>query len=248
MTMLAAQPSPAPRDRLPLDHPSLRQAHRLYFVLTNHCNYSCPWCSMYSSPAGKTWMKLEDYRRVLGSQGRCEIQLEGGEPTLHPQFGEFVRLAREHEGCFRLVVCTNGSILPRNKACLRAWLESLGEDCVLKLSVNHYLLGRNPDLLRLAVLVRDILKEMGGRRMLVLNVRLRKGVEDDDARVIEAVRGASLLPQANVFYLRRYGLAARQTGWEAPVWAGHNFTMINPDGRLFGPDFVVSSEAMRDLP
>ena len=246
--MFAAVPSPELRGKLPLDHPSLRQAHRLYFVLTNHCNYSCPWCSMYSSPAGNTWMKLEDYRKVLSDRGECEIQLEGGEPTLHPQFGDFVDLAREHRGCRQLIVCTNGRTLPRHKPALAAWLERLGEDCVLKLSVNHYLLERDESLLRLAALARDIFREMGGRRMLVVNVRLRRGVKKDDNHVVEAVQAAGLMPHANVFHLRRYGLASHQTGWKPPVWAGYNFTMVNPDGRLFGPDFVASSEAMRDLP
>ena len=248
MNMFPSVHLPAPHEKLPLDHPRLRQAHRLYFVLTNHCNYSCPWCSMYSSPAGNTWMKLEDYRRVIGGHGDCEIQLEGGEPTLHPQIGEFLRLGREYGGCRRLIVCTNGSVLPRNKAGLTAWLESLGEDCVLKLSVNHYLMERDAGLLQLAVLARDIFEERGGRRMLVVNVRIRRDVEEDDARVVEAVRQAGLMPHANIFHLRRYGLASPQTNWEAPVWAGYNFTMVNPDGRLFGPDFVASSEAMRELP
>ena len=79
------------------------------------------------------------------------------------------------------------------------------------------------------------------------NVRLRKGM-DGDARVVEAVRDAGLLPHANVFFLRRYGLASHQLDWDPPAWAGYNFTMVNPDGRLFGPDFVASSEAMRWLP
>jgi hypothetical protein len=192
-------------------------------------------------------MKLEDYRRVLAKHQDCEIQLEGGEPTLHPQFEEFIRLAQGHGDCRRLIVCTNGSVLPRDKTGLRGWLEGLGEDCVLKLSVNHHLLDRDAGLLQLAKSARDIMEEMGGRRMLVVNVRVRKGVEDDDAQVVEAVRDAGLLPHANIFHLRRYGLASHQHDWEPPVWAGYNFTMVNPDGRLFGPDFVASSEAMREL-
>lgn len=235
-------------DDLPLDHPSLRGPYRIYFALTNHCNRACPWCSTCSSPRGSTWLSLDDYVRAFPEEGDFEVQLEGGEPTLHPDFAEFARTAREHPRCTRLVVCTNGVVLPRERGPLRAWLDLLGERCTLKLAVNHHLLERDAGLLALAGLIHDLFDEMGGDRLLVLNVRLRKGDEDDDAWVRDAVVKAGLIEHANVFFLQRYGFAEGREEWDRPFLVDTKFTMVNPDGRDLGSDLIARSEAMRRLP
>ena len=232
----------------PLDHPSPDRPHRIYAALTNHCNRACPWCSTCSSPRGHTWLRLEDCARALPESGRFELQLEGGEPTIHPDFWEFVRLAREHPRLGRLVVCTNGVALPRSERRLGTWVERLGAPLTLKLSVNHHLLDHDSGLIRLATGLRDVFGALGGDRLLVLNVRLRRGIEDDDRRVREAVERAGLLPHSNVFFLQRYGYAAGEEGWEPPAPVSDRFSMINPDGAVFGPDLIARSEAMRGLP
>lgn len=232
---------------LPLDRPNAQRPHRLYVATTNHCNRACPWCSTCSSPKGSTWLSLDDYRASFPDEGPFEVQLEGGEPTIHPQFEELVRLARQNARCCRLVVVTNGVVLPREPAKLRAWLAALGAPLTLKLSINHHLLRRDCGLIALAALSRQLLAELGGDRELVLNVRLRKGAPDDDAFVVEAVETAGLIDRANVFFLQRYGFGERFADWEEPFVVGDNFTLVNPDGQLFGPDLVGRSEAMRRL-
>jgi MoaA/NifB/PqqE/SkfB family radical SAM enzyme len=233
---------------VPLDHPTPGRPHRVYFALTNHCNRSCPWCSTCSSPRAGTWLTPADYAARFPATGPFQVQLEGGEPTLHPDFWEFVRLAREHPRCTHLVLCTNGVVLPRRPDRLRAWIEPLGAPLTIKLSINHHLLEHDPGLLALAVLTPDLFAELGGSRLLVLNVRLRRGYEDDDRRVREAVEAAGLLPHANVFFLQRYGFAAGEAGWDlpTPVWDG--FTLVNPDGSAYGPDLLARSAGMRLLP
>jgi MoaA/NifB/PqqE/SkfB family radical SAM enzyme len=233
---------------LPLDHPTPDRPHRVYFALTNHCNRACPWCSTCSSPRGGTWLSLADYAGRFPATGPFQVQLEGGEPTLHPDFWEFVRLAREHPRCTHLVLCTNGVVLPRQPDRLRAWLVCLGTPVTVKLSVNHHLLDEDPGLIALAQGVRDLFAELGGERLLVVNVRLRRGREDDDRRVREVVESAGLLPHTNVFFLQRYGFASGEMGWDppAPVW--DRFTLVNPDGSAYGPDLVARSEGMRRLP
>jgi hypothetical protein len=233
---------------VPLDHPTPDRPHRVYFALTNHCNRSCPWCSTCSSPRGSTWLTPAAFVARFPAAGPFQVQLEGGEPTVHPQFWEFVRLAREHPRCTQLVLCTNGVVLPRQRDRLRAWLERLGTPLTLKLSVNHHLLDHDGGLIGLAVLARDLMAELGGERLLVLNVRQRRGYEDDDRRVREVVAAAGLLPHANVFFLQRYGFASDEESWDppAPVW--HAFTLVNPDGSAHGPDLLARSEGMRLLP
>jgi hypothetical protein len=232
----------------PLDHPTPERPLRVYVALTNHCNRACPWCSTCSSPRGDTWLDPETMLAALPSQEAFELQLEGGEPTVHPRFWDFVRLARAEPRCTRLVVCTNGVVLPRSADRLAAWIDRLGAPLTLKLSVNHHLLDEDPGLIDLARALRDRFAETGGDRLLVLNIRLRAGHDDDDRRVRDAVDAAGLLPHANVFYLQRYGFASNEEAWELPSPVSDRFVMLNPDGRLYGPDLVARSEGMRRLP
>jgi hypothetical protein len=65
--------------------------------------------------------------------------------------------------------------------------------------------------------------------------------------VREAVTSAGLDDRANVFALQRYGMASDEQGWDTPFLAGHNFRLVNPDGRVFGPDLCERSRAMGEL-
>jgi organic radical activating enzyme len=229
---------------VPLDFPTPERPHRLYFALTNACNRACPWCSTCSSPRGRTWLAGGDLDRQLPAEGPFEVQLEGGEPTLHPRFWDFVERVRAHARCTRLVVSTNGVLLPRTRSALGAWLERLGEPVTVKLSINHHLMEHDSDLLALAKLLCELARP---QRQMVLNVRLRRGVADDDNRVRAAVTSAGLEAHANVFFLQRYGFAAAQAGWDAPFAVSDRFTLINPDGSAHGQDFVGRSRAMGKL-
>lgn len=231
----------------PLDHPTPGRAHRVYLTLTNHCNRACPWCCTHSSPAGRSWLDPGRVAAHIPAQGQFQLQLEGGEPTLHPRLSEFVAIARDHPRCERLVLCSNGVAIPHDSARLRGWLLGFGERFTLKLSINHHLLERDHRLIDLACTVRGVLEELGDGRLLVLNVRLRKGVADDDRAIRERIEAAGLAACANIFFLQRYGLAEGEEGWEPPYLAGHNFTLVNPDGRAFGTDLLARSAAMRGL-
>lgn len=232
---------------LPRDRPSERRPHRVYVATSNHCNRACPWCSTCSSPRGSTWVGVEQYLASFPGEGPFEVQLEGGEPTIHPEFDELVRLARAHPRCTRLVVVSNGVVVPREHDPLRAWLARLGAPLTFKLSINHHLLARDRDLLELAAAIRDAFTRLEGDRELVLNVRLRPDAPGGDAWVEAAVRDAGLLELANVFALQAYGFA-RDRAWDTPFVVGTNFTLVNPDGTTHGADLVGRSEAMRVLP
>jgi len=188
------------------------------------------------------------FLEALPTEGDFEIQLEGGEPTTHPEFDQFVRTARSLSGMRRLIVCTNGVLLPRNRPALLDWLNRLGQPCTLKLSFNQFLYRHDRNLLELAVMVKDVFESLGGDRLLVLNVRLRPSRTDEEAWIRAAVEKAGLTSCANVFYLQRYGFAADEQDWEPPVLAGHNFRLVNADGCVFDDDLVARSEAMRHLP
>ena len=79
-----------------------------------------------------------------------------------------------------LILCTNGVLLPRQIDRLRAWVERLGAPLTIKLSLNHHLLDYDRGSIRLACDLRDAVERDGGDRLMVLNVRLRRGYENDD--------------------------------------------------------------------
>ena len=228
----------------PLDHPFPQRTHRVYAALTNHCNRACPWCSTYSSPAGNTWITWDQLQASLPAKGQYDVQLEGGEPTLHPEFQKFVARLRGDVRCGQLILCTNGVVMPRRAEKLRAWLADLGAPLLVKLSINQYLMSHDAGLLALAAEVQAALASLGGEREVIYNVRLRRGYDDDDRAVLQAVRQAGLQSRANIFYLQRYGLASNEQAWEAPFLAGENFRLVNPDGRVFGVDLIARSQAM----
>jgi MoaA/NifB/PqqE/SkfB family radical SAM enzyme len=232
----------------PLDHPHAGRPHRVYVALTNHCNRACPWCSTWSSPAGSTWITWAQLAAQLPADVPYEVQLEGGEPTVHRSFWGFVARLRDEPRCAKLILCTNGVVLPRKRSRLQVWLERLGAPLLVKLSINHYLMEHDPGLLELALAVGDTLERLGGDREVVYNVRLRRGYADDDRAVAEAVERAGLGDRANVFFLQRYGMASDETAWDAPFLAGHDFRLVNPDGREFGTDLLARSAAMGRLP
>ncbi|HPC83580.1 MAG TPA: radical SAM protein [Thermoanaerobaculaceae bacterium] len=236
-----------PRTTVLLDRPTPDRPIRLYVAITNACNRGCPWCSACARIKGRTFLSPERFRELLPAEGAFQVQLEGGEPLCHPDFWSFVEIARAHPGCQRLVLCTNGTLLPRRPRGLLVWLGKLGTPLSIKLSFNHFLLERDPHLVQLATLLRDLMGR-NPERALVINVRRRRGVAGDDQAVVDLVERAGLLPFANIFYLQRYGNAARELDWEAPRVEWDNFRLINPDGRVFGPDLVARAEAMRLLP
>jgi organic radical activating enzyme len=66
--------------------------------ITNHCNFRCPICYANAGPELQpAFLSLaEAERRALQakSSGARTISLTGGEPTLHPQLPELIRLIR----------------------------------------------------------------------------------------------------------------------------------------------------------
>lgn len=85
---------------------------RLYFALTNHCNRSCAPCSCFSRPERSSFLSLAKFTALLPQNEEYEIQLEGGEPMLHPDWKEMIAVANTSGRCQRMTIGTNGSLLP----------------------------------------------------------------------------------------------------------------------------------------
>lgn len=232
----------------PLDFPFKNRPFRIYAALTNSCNRACPWCSACSSLAGKTFLSIPNFKKHIPLNGDFEVQFEGGEPFMHPDFWKFISIALENEKCRKIVVVTNGTTIPRDEVKLRKWFHKFGEAFTLKLSINHYLLERDRRLINLAALLQKKISQLKGDRELVLNVRLRKNNEHDIQKILKEIEATGLTPHSNIFYLQRYGFAKDEESWDEPYIVEDNFTLLNPDGKAFNTNIIARSEAMRNLP
>tara|TARA_R110000796_G_scaffold46462_3_gene112175 strand:+ start:865 stop:1779 length:915 start_codon:yes stop_codon:yes gene_type:complete len=102
---------------------------KIYYAniyITNVCNLNCPGCYYFNNFKYKGHQNLAELKSVYQRWAE-ELEIErinilGGEPTLHPQFKEWVMLARDtfnpgltepKPGVFRsnLIVTTNGTHL-----------------------------------------------------------------------------------------------------------------------------------------
>lgn len=104
----------------------LQPAHRelLYRMTTlyveiqlcDRCNLDCAHCSHLSPVSKPVTISLETLEAEchrLARVGVDEVNLMGGEPLLHPQVNEAIRLTRSILPNIKLIVSTNGLLLPR---------------------------------------------------------------------------------------------------------------------------------------
>ncbi len=85
------------------------------FNLTEHCNLRCEHCDHASSLMPKKFADLASFTRdieVLSTVLHAgEFKFVGGEPLLHPQLLDFLRVAKGTKIANRLVLVTNGVLL-----------------------------------------------------------------------------------------------------------------------------------------
>ena len=78
----------------------LKKGKRLYIDITNRCNTECPFCCMYSGVSNSRDMDFETYKGIIdGCEKEFELQLEGGEPLVHPDLYLFLEYARFAKRC-----------------------------------------------------------------------------------------------------------------------------------------------------
>lgn len=95
-------------------------------LLTNGCNRQCPYCfASDNNVKGKMQsLSFEDLKYVsnlLIESGNRQINLLGGEPTIHPEFNKFIKYLL-HLG-FNIGVFTNGMISQKKVDMIKTVLE-----------------------------------------------------------------------------------------------------------------------------
>ena len=114
--------------------------------ITDRCNLACRHCLFACSPqtrqtlSGETALRAIEQAYALGAR---TFYLTGGEPTVHPDFADICRAVLEKYADTRLVLLTNGLLLPE----WSGLFQSLPEDRLfLQVSVDG--IGETHDRLR----------------------------------------------------------------------------------------------------
>lgn len=101
------------------EHMEPRTKENLTFEinLVDHCNLSCQMCDHFSQLSDKWFINVETLRKDITRMGElfdhdiAAISLLGGEPTLHPDIIECMKIVREQFPNTELIVLTNGTML-----------------------------------------------------------------------------------------------------------------------------------------
>jgi MoaA/NifB/PqqE/SkfB family radical SAM enzyme len=87
--------------------------------ITDHCNLNCLGCEHFSPLAKESYIDTGKYEQdcerlgyLLGGEME-NIHLMGGEPLLHPQFNEIVKITRKHFKSGVIEIVTNGILLTK---------------------------------------------------------------------------------------------------------------------------------------
>jgi radical SAM protein with 4Fe4S-binding SPASM domain len=108
--VLVFQERPEPR---PVDITGSADAYyplHLALELTDYCNLRCGHCYREASDEGRTFLPTEKLLQVLSEarkKGVHSLELSGGEPTLHPDFGRILEFCLKTFGAISLL--TNGT-------------------------------------------------------------------------------------------------------------------------------------------
>jgi uncharacterized radical SAM superfamily Fe-S cluster-containing enzyme len=171
------------------------------------CNLNCPVCFAESSTARTTHRALDEIERMMDLLVEAEgepdlLQISGGEPTIHPQILEILRLAKS-KPIRHIMLNTNGVRIAKDRdfvkalAAFRPGFEVYLQFDSLKASALQEI--RGADLRRIRDQALANLEEAGISTTLVCVVK--KGVNDDELGAVidhalgyACVRGVTFQP------------------------------------------------------
>lgn len=161
--------------------------------ITNACNLRCPICFTYNRDDRIWHMPVEEMKRtvdwIIAASGRVDlINLTGGEPTLHPDLLEVLRVCRRPE-IGRITMNSNGIRLAEDLDLCRRLAEL--DVCVI-LSLNTF----DPEISRrlhgrdLTAVKQQAIENLAraGVRMTLLHVLIRDVTENVLGRILQLMR------------------------------------------------------------
>lgn len=218
---------------------------RYYINITNKCNANCEFCCMWSDSTKNRFMTIKEFQNIIDDKSDdFELQLEGGEPLMHPDLYLFMEYARSTGRCKKILILTNGILLSEHLKRLVDFHKYYGVPITIKMSINYWLYRMDKECLEKA---QDyyLATEFIDGFQIHLNVRLRK--EDEWLR--EKVIQTKLDKISNIFYLQRYGKYENETEYELPIIVQNidDWFLYSCDGKCFDKDLLARSDYEKEL-
>jgi uncharacterized radical SAM superfamily Fe-S cluster-containing enzyme len=218
--------------------------------VTNACNLRCPICFTYNRRDRIFYMPLAEIEEIVDwvvrANGQCDLlNITGGEPTLHPQILDIIKLCRRPE-IGRVTMNSNGLLLA-NDFSLCEQLSELNVYVILsfdtfspKSSINLH----GQDLVETKLKAIENLKK-AGVKMTLLNVLVREENEDVPEKLLTLMRQhdhiLSLTIQTMTYTGQGGGSFARAR--HIPVDDAAKIVCRNLHGEIVPSDFVSRPSA-----
>ncbi len=212
---------------------------RYYFNLTNKCNTECEFCCMNSAKAKSTFLSFDSFKTVIDScNNEFELQLEGGEPLLHPNLFLFLEYARYSNKCSKIIISTNGILLDKFINKLVDFSASYKIKMLIKHSINFHLESLNPNIYKRC---RDFYTatEFVDNFDIRFNVRIR----NDNDPILEKLKEFKIYDQSDIYQFQSYGRYLNNTNYSKPIIVQNidEWFIFSSDGRCFNQDLVARS-------
>lgn len=238
---------------------------RYYFALTNLCNRACELCSCHSDPYRTTNLSFEQFVNIVSSNQEYEAQLEGGEPTIHPDFEKMVKYLVNDHLCKKIILCTNAVTIPivkdngvvlENESIekISNWLNQfIKKPFVLKPSINSHLIKHSSIHMEKMVLIKKSFELMPflEESQLIYNVRRipKPMTEDGEFWIVDELKQKEIYHLCNDFEYQRYGKGKEEEALSLPYIIQNpvKFFLIAPDGKNFGTDLIARADYMEKM-
>ena len=127
----------------------LKDLNNLWFQLSNKtCNLKCKHCYLSCAPGGKPgFLSLEKVKKAIEESKNFnveEIYLNGGEPLMHPDINNIIRLTLK---ITNVTILTNGLLINDKKARFLRQIENDHDyELIFRVSLDHYTEVKNDEI------------------------------------------------------------------------------------------------------
>jgi MoaA/NifB/PqqE/SkfB family radical SAM enzyme len=200
---------------------------------------------MFSSSKKNTFMSFETFKNIIDNYSDdFELQLEGGEPLLHPDLYLFLEYARNSGRCKKVIITTNGILLYDHLDKLVNFHKYYQIPVLIKMSINYLLYKMDKDIFKKG---RDLFlaTEFIDGFYIKFNVRLRHS----DDYIVDMLKENKIYEQSNVYYLQRYGKYENESDYDLPVIVQNidDWFIFACDGKCFNKNLIERSNYERTL-
>lgn len=208
---------------------------------------------MWSGPLNGLFWTPTQYTRTLQEQQEkgelFHLHLLGGEPLVHSNFMAFVEEACQYPLVASIIVTTNGVLLSQFIGALYRLSAQYKKQIVINVSVNYYLISKDPDLLtRLKFFSTEYPVNSFWRLCLAIRYRIPKALEDSWLPQLEE---AAYYGWAQHTLPLEFTGRARQAKPAGVVMVKphslENIVVYTSDGKYFDTDFSHCKQHERSI-